>query len=75
MLRTMMNKTKEEWIQEQCNFIYEDMSRKRSNKRAYKTLIMLIRIKMIFFDKNDKLLADNNGLMRRWTYYCNNYYK
>ena len=69
MLRRMMNKTKEEWIQEQCNSINEDISRNRSNKRAYKTLIMLTKPNhkkmMIIFDKNDKLLADNNGLMRR----------
>ena len=29
---------------------------------------------MIIFDKNDKPLADNNGLMRRWTAYCNELY-
>ena len=51
------------------------MSRNRSNKRAYKTLIMLTepnhKKMMIIFYKNDKPLEDNNGLMRRWTEYCN----
>ena len=41
MLRIKMNKTKEEWIQEQCNSINEDMSRNRSNKMAYKIFKML----------------------------------
>ena len=51
------------------------MSRNRSNKRAYKTLIMLTKPNhtnmMIIFDNNYTPLADNNGLMRRWTEYCN----
>ena len=58
MLRIMMNKTKVEWIQEQFNYINEDMSRYRSNKRAYKSSIMLTESNhknmMIIFDKNDK---------------------
>ena len=29
---------------------------------------------MIIFDKNDKHLPDNNGLMRNWTEYCNELY-
>ena len=78
ILKRMINKNKEEWIQEQCNSINEDMSRNLSNKRAYKTLIMLTKPNhkkmMIIFDKNDKPLADNNGLMQMWTEYCNELY-
>ena len=80
-----MNKNQDEWIQEQCTSINEDMSRNRSNKRAYNTLKMLTKPNhknmMIFFDNNYKPLADNNyscpspiGLMRRWIEYCNNPY-
>ena len=47
--------------------INEDMSRNRSNKKAYKTLKILTKSNnkkmMIIFDNNDKLLADNNGLI------------
>ena len=78
MLRKMMNKTKEEWIQKLFNSINEDMSINRSNKRAYKTLQMLTKPnhkKMsIIFDTNDKPLSENNGLMRRWSTYCNELY-
>ena len=78
MLRRMVNnknnKTKEEWIHEQCNSINDDMSRNRSNKRAYKTLKMLTKPNhkkmMIIFNNNDTQLDDNNGLLRRWTEYC-----
>ena len=53
------------------------MSRNRSNKRAYKTLQMITKPShkkmMIIFDNNYKPLADN-GLMRRWTEYCNELY-
>ena len=69
MFGRIMNKNKEEGIQEQCNSINEDMSRKLFNKRAYNTLMMVTKPNhkkmMIIFDKNDKPLADNNGLMRR----------
>ena len=69
MLRRMMNITKEEWIQEQCNSMNEDMLRNRSNKIAHKTLIILTKPN----HKNIKIInhLDNNGLMRRWTEYCN----
>ena len=78
MPRRIMNMTKGEWIQEQCNSINEDMSRNRLNKRAYKPLKMLTKPNhkkmLIIFDKNDKPLKENNGLMRRWTEYCNELY-
>ena len=62
-----MNKTKEEWIQEHCNSINEDMSINRSNKRAYKILKMLTKPNhkkmIIIFDNNYKPLSENSGLM------------
>ena len=37
-IRKQMKNAKENWIQEQCNAINEDMARDRSNKRAYQIL-------------------------------------
>ena len=37
-IRKQMKNAKENWIQEQCNAINEDMARGRSNKRAYQIL-------------------------------------
>ena len=58
-----MNKSKENWIQEQCITINENIARGRTNKRAYKILIMLInptkRKTMIIEDHNYKLISDN----------------
>ena len=55
-IRKQMKNAKENWIQEQCNAINEDMARGRSNKRAYqilKTLTNPIKRKtMIIEDEN-----------------------
>ena len=79
-IRKQMKNAKENWIQEQCNAINEDMARGRSNKRAYqilKTLTNPIKRKTMIIEdenQNNKRIADNESLLKTWTEYCNNLY-
>ena len=79
-IRKQMKNAKENWIQEQCNAINEDMAIGRSNKRAYqilKTLTNPIKRKTMIIEdenQNNKRIADNESLLKTWTEYCNNLY-
>ena len=75
-----MKNAKEDWIQQQCIDINEDMARGRSNKKAYqilKTLTNPIKRKTMIIEdenQNNKRIADNESLLKTWTEYCNNLY-
>ena len=72
-----MTKAKENWIEEKCNDIEQDLVRNNS-KKAYQTVKELSSAKQnrssIIQDKEGNRLTEGEDIMKRWTQYCSELY-
>ena len=76
-VKKAMKKAKEEWIEQQCNAIEENLQ-KNNPKKAYQVVKDLTATKQgrvnIIQDKNGKCLTEEHEIMERWTEYCSELY-
>ena len=64
-----MKKAKENWIEEQCSEIEENL-RKNNSKRAYHLVKDLTTVQ----DRSGKCLTEEREILNRWTEYCTELY-
>ena len=72
-----MRKTKETWIEEQCQGIEENLQKNKS-KKAYQLVKKLTSSKQrkhtTIRDKAGKCLIEEQDILKRWTEYCSELY-
>ena len=68
-----MKKAKENWIEEQCSEVEENL-RKNNSKRAYQLMKDLTTVKQgkatTVQDRSGKCLTEERQILNRWTEYC-----
>ena len=76
-MKRCMKKAKENWIEEQCSEIEENL-RKNNSKRAYELVKDLTTVKqgkaITVQDHSGKCLTEERQILNRWTEYCSELY-
>ena len=76
-IKRCMEKTKENWIGEQCSKIEEKL-RRNNSKRAYQLVKDLTTVKQgkatTVQDRSGKFLTEEREILNRWTEYCTELY-
>ena len=72
-----MKKAKENWVEEQCRDIEENL-RKKNSKRAYELVKDLTTVKQgkatAIQDRSGKCLTEEQDILNRWTEYYSELY-